>query len=390
MPGVRPTPPKRLQLRIGIDYSAAVNQSAGVGRFVRSLVHALAEVDGKNDYLLLAAPNPGRIPDVPPAPNFTLRQLPMRERYMTILWHRLQVPYSARGLVGTLDIFHAPDFVLPPVKSRIKILTVHDLAFRIHPECAHEHLRTFLERTVPRSIRRADYILADSENTKYDIVRLMDVDVDRVFVIPGGVDQRFKPAPQPEIQRARDVYNISAPYILGVGTIEPRKNWPALIEAYARFRTKTGLQHHLVIAGGTGWLSEGAFEAAARSPYHQDIHLTGFTPDRDLIALYSGAQLFACTSLYEGSVLPVLEAMACGAPVLCPNTSCFPEAAEGAALLVSPTDSVAIADGIERLAVDESLRATLQHEGAARAAAFTWTASARRLVEIYEQVATAA
>src|SRR5437867_2937685 len=121
-----------------------------------------------------AAPNPGRIPQVPTAPNFAVRRLPLRERFMTILWHRLQVPFSPDRLLGALDIFHAPDFVLAPVKSKVKLLTVHDLAFLIHPECAHERLRKFLEAAVPRSIERADYILADSENTKSDVVCLMD------------------------------------------------------------------------------------------------------------------------------------------------------------------------------------------------------------------------
>lgn len=378
-------------MRIGIDYSAGVNQSAGIGRFVRSLVHAIAEVDHRNSYVLLhAAPNPGRVPQVPDAPNFTVRRLALRERLMTILWHRLQVPYSPDRLLGPLDVFHAPDFVLPPVSSRVKLLTVHDLAFLIHPECAPESLRLFLERAVPRSIERADYILADSENTKSDVVCLMDADPDKVFVIPGGVDKQFTPAAPDDVRVTLEASHITAPYILGVGTIEPRKNWPRLIEAYARFRTRTGLPHQLVIAGSTGWLSEATFQAAARSPYSEDIRLTGFMPDHDLVALYSGAQVFACPSLYEGSTLPVLEAMACGAPVVCSNTSCFPESAEDAAVMVSPTDPDDIAEGIERVVVDEKLRSRLQKAGAARAAEFSWTESARRLVAIYERVAAAA
>jgi glycosyltransferase involved in cell wall biosynthesis len=378
-------------VRIGIDYSAAVNQSAGIGRFVRNLVSAIAEVDPRNDYVLLhAAPNQGRTPEIPDASNFSVRRLPLRERFMTILWHRLHVPFSPDRLMGNLDIFHAPDFVLPPVKSRVKLLTVHDLAFLIHPECAHEGLRKFLEQAVPRSIERADYILADSENTKSDVVCLMDADPDKVFVIPGGVDDRFTPAGAGAVQSTRDTYGITEPYILGVGTIEPRKNWPRLIEAYARFRIRTGLPYQLVIAGGTGWLSEATFQAAARSPYSEDIRLTGFTPDQDLVSLYSGAEVFACPSLYEGSVLPVLEAMACGAPVVCSNTSCFPEAAEGAAMLVSPTDPDEIAEGLEHVALDENLRSQLQTSGTARAAEFSWTESARRLVDVYERVGSAA
>lgn len=378
-------------MRIGIDYSAGVNQSAGIGRFVRSLVSAIAEVDEHNRYVLLhAAPNPGRAVEMPDAPNFSARRLPLRERLLTILWHRMHLPVAADRLIGPLDIFHAPDFVLPPVQSAVKLVTVHDLAFLIHPECAHERLRKFLERAVPRSIEKADYILADSENTKSDVVCLMDADPDRVFVVPGGVDERFQPAAPERVQHTCERLGLNAPYILGVGTIEPRKNWPRLIDAYARFRTRTGFSHQLVIAGRPGWLSESTYQAAERSPYREDIHLTGFTSDEDLISLYSGAEVFACPSLYEGSVLPVLEAMACGAPVVCSNTSCFPESAEGAALLVSPTDPEDIAEGLEQVSSDPKLRERLRAQGASRAAEFSWTRSARHLVDIYERVAAAA
>lgn len=375
-------------MRIAIDYSAGVNQSAGIGRFVRSLVQAIAEVDHRNEYVLMhAAPNPGRVLQLPSAPNFTAVRLPLRERLLTILWHRLRVPIPADRLLGPLDIFHAPDFVLPPVKTAVSLLTVHDLAFLIHPECADERLRKFLEQAVPRSVERADYILADSENTKSDLVCLMDADPERVFVVPGGVDAEFSPTSLDAVQEARDAYQITQPYILTVGTIQPRKNYPRLIEAYARFRTQTGLPHQLVIAGGAGWLSDESFHAAERSPYREDIRFTGHVPDPWLRALYTGADAFASVSLYEGSLLPVLEAMACGAPVVCSSTSCFPECAEGAAMLVSPTDTEAISDALQTVCTEPELQDDLRCRGSERASQYPWINSAQRLVEIYEQVA---
>lgn len=378
-------------MRIAIDYSAGVNQTAGIGRFVRNLVQALAAVDSTNEYVLMyARPNPGRTFSLPSGPNFTAKEIPIRERYLTLLWHRLRIPVPADRLVGPIDIFHAPDFVLPPIKDAVAILTVHDLAFLIHPECADERLRRFLELAVPRSIARADYILADSENTKSDVVCLMDADPDRVFVVPGAVDPIFVPAAQASIDATRAKYQLDQPYILGLGTIEPRKNWPRLIEAYARFRTSTGLPHQLVIAGGNGWLTEETFASASRSPYREDIRFTGRIPDETLVPLMTGAEVFAYPSLYEGFGLPPLEAMACGTPVVCSNTSSLPECAEGAALLVPPTEPDAIAAALEQVCTDDGLKQDLKRRGAERAAEYGWIGSATRLVEIYERVGRAA
>ena len=368
-----------------------MNQAAGIGRFVRNLVHALARVDQKNEYVLMyARPNPGCSVDLPSGSNFTAKELPIRERLLTILWQRLRVPISADRLTGPVDVFHAPDFVLPPIKNAVSILTVHDLAFLIHPECADDRLRRFLEQAVPRSIARADYILADSENTKSDVVCLMDADPDRVFVVPGAVDPVFAPAAQVAVDETRARYQLDRHYILGLGTIEPRKNWPRLIEAYARFRTSTGLPHQLVIAGGNGWLTEETFASASRSPYSEDICFTGRIPDETLVPLITGADVFAYPSLYEGFGLPPLEAMACGTPVVCSNTSALPECAEGAALLVSPTDPDAIAEALEQICTDDSVRHDLKRRGTARAAEYGWEVSASRLVQIYEQVGRAA
>src|SRR5919204_1529452 len=182
-------------MRIAIDYSAAVNQRAGIGRLVRNQVLALAELDRTNEYqLLYARPNPGAGPaQFPHAPNFGRRQVPVRERWLTILWHRAKVPWPADMLSGSVDVFHSPDFVLPPLRDARGILTVHDLAFLMQPECADAQLRAYLEDVVPRSVRRADYNIADSENTRNDLVVLLGVRPEIVSVVPGGVEARFSP-----------------------------------------------------------------------------------------------------------------------------------------------------------------------------------------------------
>src|SRR5918911_2571222 len=167
-------------MRIAIDYSAAVNQRAGIGRLVRNQVLALAEVDHHNDYWLgYARPNRDSVPQFPRARNFSRREGGLRERWLTILWHRAKIPLPADWLTGPVDIYHSPDFVLPPLRRARGILTVHDLAFLMRPDCADEHLRAYLEEVVPRSARHADFIVADSENTRNDVVVLLGVPPER-------------------------------------------------------------------------------------------------------------------------------------------------------------------------------------------------------------------
>ncbi len=378
-------------MRIAIDYTAAINQSAGIGRFVRGLVRAVAAIDDRNQYVLVhAAPNNGCTVEAPDSPNVSMRELRFRERVMTALWHRLHVPIPVDLVTGPIDIFHAPDYVLPPLRRGVSIITVHDLAFLIHPECADQKLRLFLEKAVPRSAARADYIITDSENTRNDVICLLDADPERVFVVPGGVDPSFAPADEEEIHRMRCHYKLTKPYLLAVGVIEPRKNFPRLIDAFSRFRLRTGLNYELVIAGGNGWLSDETYREAERSPFSDSVRFTGYVPDQQLAALYSGAEVFAYPSLYEGFGLPVLEAMACGTTVVCANTSSLPECAGGAALLFPPDDPDAIAAALEQACGDARLRSDLIRRGTERAAEFQWKRAAERLIEIYERVGQAA
>jgi glycosyltransferase involved in cell wall biosynthesis len=315
----------------------------------------------------------------------TTRELRFRERMMNVIWQRLQLPMPADLATGPVDVFHAPNFVLPPVRRATSVLTVHDLAFLIHPECADERLRAYLEQSVPRSAARADLIVTDSENTRNDVICLLDIDADRVFVVPGGVDPAFTPANEERVAQVRAAYSLAQPYIMAIGVIEPRKNLPRLIDAFTRFRVRTGASHQLVIAGGKGWLCDDTFRQAERSAFPNEIRFTGYVPDQDLIALYSGAEVFAYPSLYEGFGLPVLEAMACGAPVMCSNTSSLPEFAAGAALLVPPEDPEAMADALESICTDPEQRSTLRSQGTARAAEYTWERSARQLLDVYER-----
>lgn len=385
-----PAPVASRPLKIAIDYTSAINQNAGIGRFVRSLVGSVVARDTTDSFLLMhATPNPGRAAVYPAGQRISKRVLRVNERWMNILWHRLQVPLPVDWLTGPVDIYHSPDFVMPPVRAAKSILTVHDLAFLLYPECADARLRAYLERTVPRSVQRADYVVADSENTRNDVICLLGMPADRVTVVPGGVDPSFKPVTDPaRIAAFRQTIGLdeTTPYILFVGVIEPRKNLVGLIEAFDLLKSRRQLPHKLVVVGRRGWLSDGTMQRADRSPYRNDIVFPGFIPEGELATLYSAAESFAFPSHYEGFGLPVLEAMACGTPVVASRASSLPEVVGDAGMQVDPDDTERLASALELLALNPEMRTDFSARGLERAATFTWEAAADIMVDVYRRV----
>lgn len=370
--------------KIAIDYTPAYEQGGGIGRYVRELVAALANQDSVTQYRLFV----GGAKALPPAPgaNFTWSPTAIPPRWWARIWHRAQVPFPVEFFTGRIDLFHATDFTLPPTLCRT-ILTVHDLSFVRVPETASPTLKRYLDTVVPRSVRRADHILADSQATKDDLIALYGTPSDKVTVLLSGVEARFRPIDDlNSLERVRVRYALpQRPYILSVGTVQPRKNYVRLVEALGLLRGQ-GLDVALVIVGAAGWLANPIYETIKRLRLSEFVHFTGFADDADLPALYSGAVTVALPSLYEGFGLPVLEAMACGAPVLTSNISSLPEVAGDAALLIDPHETQAIADGLMRLITDSALRDQLIARGYLQAARFTWERSALELQAIYRRL----
>ncbi len=377
--------------RIGIDYTAAARQGAGIGRYARELVSALLQRSSEHHYTIFAAT--GGLTDHRwrarvAGSGIRIRTLPLSDDWMARLWHRLRLPIPVETITGPLDVFYSPDFVLPPTRRGTRtLLTVHDLSFRRYPEHFVPSLAAYLNRVVPQSVARADRVLADSEATRADLTTYWDVPLEKVTVLYSGVDARFRPQPQTEqtesaqaLERQRlQQYGIGErPYVLSVGTIQPRKNYLRLIRAFTSLSVCAGWQ--LVIAGGQGWLCDDVLAEAAR--HRERVLVTGFVADEDLPALYRQAALFVFPSLYEGFGLPVLEAMACGTPVVCSNVSSLPEVAGDAAVLVSPHDVEALAAGMERVLSDARLRHEMIERGKARAALFTWERAAEQLLTL--------
>lgn len=385
-------------MRIAIDYTSAIRQGAGIGRYTRQLVQALLELDVHNEYVLLAATGGVRDADsllrsvanrINPLQG-ALRSvrylsLPVSDRTLNILWHRLRLPLWADMLCGAPDIFHSPDFALPPVRKARTILTVHDLSFLRVPECSDPQLRSYLLRVVPDSARRADVVLADSASTRADVIELLGVDPARVQVIYAGVERGFQRVQDARIWDAvRDRYHLPRRFVLGLGTLQPRKNFERLIEAYARMRAETDREIKLVIAGGAGWMYEGIFRRVEELGLQDAVCFPGYIADEDLPALYTLADLFVFPSLYEGFGLPPLEAMACQTPVVAADVSSLPEVVGDAALLVNPLDVSALAEAMQRVLSDADLRVELVRRGLAQVQRFTWPQAAAKLLAIYE------
>jgi glycosyltransferase involved in cell wall biosynthesis len=375
---------------IAIDYTPAIRQQAGIGRIVRGQVQALIEeATGYDLRLFVAGPVCQAEAESAPLPIHATPYI--SERNLVRIWHRLDLPLPpVEWIIGNkIDLLHATDFVLPPSKARHRVLTVHDLAFIHYPEASMPGLHRYLNTVVPRSVRRADHILADSQHTAQDLHEIWQVEETQISVVQGAVDHTFfQPVVDEQKRRhVRKKYNIGdQPFILGLSKLQPRKNFARLIRAFHLARQEAKIPHRLVIGGSRGWLFDDIFATVQELGLAEEVRFSGFVDDADLPALYSAADFFAYPSLYEGFGLPILEALACDTPVLTGNNSCLPEAGGPGAIYVDVKSVEAIASGLLCLATDTALRARLRQAGRAHAATFTWKRSAQQLLSAYRTV----
>ena len=377
--------------RIAIDYTPAFGQSGGIGRYVRELAAALATLDAPYDYrLFVSGATPPALPAAPAA-NFAWRPTAISPRWLARIWQRARLPLPVEVFTGKVDLFHATDFVLPhTLESTRTLLTVHDLSFVRVPEAASPPLKAYLDAVVPRSVARADHILADSFATRDDLIELYKTPSRKITVLYSGVDQRFRRvADGRALDAIRAKYGLAGgPYILSVGTVQPRKNYSRVIRALAEVRA-SGLDLRYAIAGGKGWLEDEMQRTIAATGMDDFVRLLGYVDDEDLPALYSGSRMLLMPSLYEGFGLPVLEAMACGVPVITSNVSSLPEVAGDAAIQVDPCDTAALRDAIIAVETEPNLREQLARKGYRRAERFTWQQSAAQLLSVYHSLLAA-
>ena len=383
-----------MSIRVAIDYTAGAWQGAGIGRYTRELTRAVFD-SAPSDYsfvLFYAAGWPGTtIPYQQELaalcalrPGTRVCPIPLPERRLTQLWHRLRIPFRVEWIAGTFDILHAPDFVLAP-SAKPGIVTIHDLSYLVHPECAVPGVARYLRYAVPPSLARAQAIFADSVATQHDLETYYGVTPKRVEVVYAAVSDRFRPLDADIIAPIRAKYALPAKFLLSGGTLEPRKNYVRLFEAYARARTQSELPP-LVVFGRRGWLYEDILAAPERLGIADSVRFIDYLDDTDLPAVYNLAWGFVYPSLYEGFGLPPLEALACGTPTLVSNVSSLPEVVGKAALLIDPTDVSSLATELIRLVTDEDTRAVLRTAGPVQAQTFSWKTAAQSVLRQYAQL----
>lgn len=378
-------------MRIALDYTAGIRQEAGIGNYVRSLFDAMLALDTENSYTLLTSGRPTREHPFPDAPNVRGRMLGIPDRYLNVFWYRWRAPLPANLFTGKIDIYHGPDFVLPPLSSHIrKVVTIHDLAFLEHPEYAVPSLAAYLKKVVPEAVATADVVAAVSHDSARTLVEHFQTPREKITIIPNGLRPHFKRITDPVLLGATThKFALKHPLILGVGTLEPRKNHLGLIKAFHQAqnnRDKKNRPAMLALAGGQGWLYEETRQLVADLKLEKKVRFLGRVSDLELAILYNLADVFAFPSFFEGFGVPPLEAMACGAPVITSNTSSLPEVVGEAALTVDPHNIDELAQAITRLLGDEKLREELRQKGFERAQIYTWPKAAQKMLDVYQSL----
>ena len=370
-------------MRIGLDGKVLTLRAGGIGRYAINLTRAmLAEASARRpdlEFVIFTGPQTSR--DVMEEFRGACEECFLGAKSSVV--RSLALVPAALRRVG-VDVFHGMDHVGVPLVGRSGryVATVHDVIALILPETFTRRHRLVVRTALGRVRQRADLVIVPSHAVERDVVQRLGVPDDRIVVTPEGCEARFRPTPCADVL-AR--YGLPPRYVLAVGTLEPRKNLTALLHAFARLQRRGGIDPalRLVLVGARGWLDEPIYETVRALGLDQRVHFAGFVDDDDLPAVYSGAALFVFASLYEGFGLPLLEAMACGVPVITSNVSAMPEVAGGAALLVDPRDVDDLAAAIARLLRDDALRDRLRGAGIARARQFPWAATARQTLDAY-------
>jgi len=359
-------------MRIGIDARLTYYSQAGISRYIQRLVQEATRLDPAVEWAIIQSRK-----------DTCMLVEGRRVNAWTPCHHRLERwALGVELLPHRLDLLHSPDFIPPAFGAGRTVITVHDLNFVHYPQFLTPDALRYYAGQIEWAIGRADHILADSHQTRQDLLDLLDAPPDKVTAVHLAADERFRPLPDLNLLR----YDLEPGYILFVGTLEPRKNIPTLLMAYRRLLDRNATGAPLVLVGRRGWLAGNIFETLERLQLGGRVRiLDDVIGVESLVQLYNGAGVLVLPSFYEGFGLPVLEAMACGTPVVAADRGSLPEIVGEAGLLIEPEDPDGLAAAIERALADDLLRADLIKKGRAQAAKFTWKETARQTLQVYRR-----
>jgi len=355
-------------MKIGLDIQSTNTQATGIGYYTRSLIKEYNNFKGV-DFCYYKDQAEGEFN--------TIRR---------IYWESITLRRTA--LKDKVDILHIPGFAGPLLKGKFKkVTTVHDLIGMIYPNNLAPISRFYWQKWLPACVKNSDHIIADSENTKNDIIRLLGLPREKISVIYLAVDKIFKPADRQESKNLlKKNYNIAKPFILNVGTVEPRKNISLLIEAFYEYKRLNKDELILVIVGKKAWDYKRCCDIINKLNISEYVIFCDYVKDTDLPIFYNSAELFIYPSIYEGFGLPVLEAFACGAPVICSNTSSLPEVAGEAGYYINPNSVDDIKRALSDVVKSKGLRVELKEKSLIQAAKFSWKSTAKATLDVYKEV----
>lgn len=367
-------------MRIAINIAPLCKPRTGVAMFTYYTLRALSRIDTENTYMLYT--NGAISLDFPLPPNFFIRptQMPLPQFQ---LWFHFGLPVFLRR--DKIDVFHGTNFLIPPIPSCKTVATIHDMSSILIPE-QHKFFHTLSHRLfLKSSMRRADRLVAVSEFTKSEILRLFPQYEGKVFVAQEAAADEFHPINDTSLlDSVRRKHNLPERFFLSVGTLEPRKNITGILRAYAK--VKDDIPHKLVVVGGRGWKYSAIFKLVRELGIEPDVMFTDYVSTAELPVIYNLAEFTVYPSFYEGFGLPPLESLACGTPVITSDRASLPEVVADAALLVNPDDVNDIAEAIARLGISTEERKKLSQKGLARAKLFSWEKTARETLEIYRSL----
>ena len=369
-----------------IDVSAATHERAGMGRYAENLAHALVRYHGQEHEFGLFHNRDGQVRPPSSIPGVATRTVRAGYKpWRMAVWLGQIAGVGFNRLLPDAELFHATEHLLMPLQGVPTVLTVHDLIYRLFP-AYHKRLNYwYLNAAMPLFVKRADAIITISESSKRDLMRVYGVPEAKITVIYEAASPVFRPPPTERVAEVRARYGLPERYLLALGTIEPRKNLIRLVSALRLLR-QTDPELCLVIVGSTGWLYQDFFRHLEKLDDPKSVLLSGYVPDTDLPAVISGASVYVLASFYEGFGLPILEAMACGTPVICSGTSSMPELGGSAARYFDPRDVEGIAAAIDAVLQSAELRADMRERGLLQAARFSWRQAASETLAVYERV----